>query len=93
MAVTLRKGGSAREQQKPATLAEAHEWVWRQRPRGYVEPQKQAAFHRECASVYSHVASIDKRHHHEASQCAGLEIRKARTIEDRLDPGLAGEDS
>lgn len=87
VSVTLRKGSSAREHQDlPVTLAEAHEWVWQQRPKGDVEPRERAAYHRKCASVYSRVASIDVRHQHEASQCAGLEIRKARDIEHELNP-------
>ena len=92
MSVTLRKGSSAGEQQNlPATLAEAHEWVWQQRPKGDVEPQERAAYHRECAAVYSRVASTDVQHQHEASQCAGWEIRKARDIEHELNPD--GDDS
>lgn len=94
MSVTLSQGDSARERQKtPATLAEAHDLLWRQRPAPGTDLRDVAEYHRHSAQVYSKVASVDLRHHHEALQCAGLEIRKARGIEHRLDPSLAeGED-
>jgi len=71
----------------PSTLAEAHEVLWRQRPVGYADPEKWAAYHRHCAEVYAQTAKVDLRHQHEAIQCAGLEMRKARDIEHQLNPG------
>jgi hypothetical protein len=77
----------------PATLADAHEVVWQQRPARDADPQVWVDFHRQSAQVYSKTASIDVRHRYEALQCAGMEIRKARDIEHRLNPELDGEDS
>jgi hypothetical protein len=74
--------------QQPVTLAEAEEMVWRLRPARDAEPSVWVAFHRRSATVYGQVADVDTRHRHEALQCAGLEIRKARTIEHRLNPDL-----
>ena len=70
----------------PSTLAEAHDVLWRQRPARGADLREVAAYHRHSAQVYSQVAQVDLRHKHEALQCAGLEIRKARGIEHRLDP-------
>jgi hypothetical protein len=49
------------------------------------------AFHRRCAQVYGQVAKVDVRHQHEATQYAGIEIRRAREIEHELDPSLDDE--
>ena len=68
----------------PSTLDEAHDVLWRQRPRRDADASEWIAFHRHSAEVYSRTAKVDLRHHHEATQCAGLEIRKARTLEDLL---------
>lgn len=72
--------------EQPSTLAEAHEVVWRRRPRRDADPLEWVAFHRHSAKVYSETAKVDLRHHHEATQYAGLELRRAREIEDRLNP-------
>jgi hypothetical protein len=42
------------------------------------------AFHRRSAEIYGAVAQVDDAHGHEAARYAGLEIRQAREIEDRL---------
>jgi hypothetical protein len=92
VSVKLPDGDSAREQQKtPRTLAEAHEALRRVRPAQDADPSEWVAFHRHSARVYGQVAKVDGRHQHEATRCAGLEIRQARDIEHRLDPGLDGE--
>ena len=80
-------------QQAPATLAEAHDVLWRQRPARGADLREWVAFHRHSAAVYAETAKVDLRHQHEATQCAGIEIRKARTIEEQLSPDLAGGDS
>lgn len=78
---------SARKQlDTPVTLADAHEVLWRQRPAKDADPLAWVEFHRNGAQVYSRVSEADPRHRYEALACAGLEIRKAREIEDRLDP-------
>ena len=77
----------------PATLAEAHDVLWRRRPAQGADVRAWAAFHRHSAEVYTRTAKVDQRYHHEAIQCAGIEIRKARAIEDQLDPSLRGDDS
>jgi hypothetical protein len=79
--------------QRPSTLVEAHDVLWRRRPARDADPLEWVAFHRHSAEVYAQTAKVDLRHQHEASQCAGIEIRKARDIEHRLDPGLDGDDS
>ena len=76
----------------PSTLAEAHEVLWRERPARGADLRELVAFHRRSAEVYSQVAQIDLRHKYEAQQCAGLEIRKARGFEERLDPSLVEGD-
>jgi hypothetical protein len=76
----------------PTTLAQAHDVLSRQRPAPGAGPREWVAFHRHSASVYSQTAAIDRRHHHEALQCAGLEIRKARDIEHQLDPQADDEE-
>jgi len=87
VSVSLSHGDSAPEQQNtPATLAEAHEVLWRQRPAQDAEPLVWVEFHRHSAEVYAQTAKVDLRHRYEATQCAGLEIRKARDIEHRLNP-------
>ena len=43
-----------------------------------------AAFHRRSAEIYGAVATVDLAHRHEAQCYAGLEIRRAREIEDEL---------
>jgi hypothetical protein len=90
----LSTGDSPRELgEAPATLAEAHEVLWRQRPARDADPSVWVDFHRHSAKVYAQTAKVDLRHQHEAAQCAGLEIRKARTIEDRLNPDLDSEEA
>jgi hypothetical protein len=68
----------------PATLTEAHDVLWRQRPAKDADPQEWVAFHRHSAQVYTQTSKVDVRHQHEAMQCAGLEIRKAHDIEHQL---------
>lgn len=72
--------------QQPSTLSEAHDVVWGMRPKSDADPLVWVAFHRRSADVYSRTAKIDLRHQHEATQYAGIEIRRAREIEDRLTP-------
>jgi DNA-binding IclR family transcriptional regulator len=76
-----------RVDQSPSTLQEAHELLWRARPRTDADPQEWAAFHRHCATVYAATAKVDPQHQYEATQCAGLEMRKARDIEHLLSVG------
>jgi hypothetical protein len=90
VSVTLSQGDSARDQQ---TLAEAHEVLWRQRPARDADPLVWAEFHRHSARVYAQAAEADPRHRHEALQCAAVEIRKARDVEHRLNPGLDDDDA
>lgn len=79
MAATLSNGGSPQDQwEVPATLYDAHEVLWRHRPARDADPLTWVEFHRHGATVYSEVAKVDLRHRHEATQCAGMEIRKAR---------------
>lgn len=92
------RGGTVRvvwpmrsEQQQPATLAEAHDVLWRRRPKRDANPLEWVAFHRHSAEVYAQTAKVDLRHQHEATQWAGAEIRRAREIEDELNPD--GDDS
>jgi hypothetical protein len=93
MSVALIDSGSTRKQQDPpATLAEAHDVLWRQRPARDAEPAEWVTFHRHSATVYAQTAEVDTRHRYEALQCAGMEIRKARDIEHRLNPGLEGDE-
>lgn len=73
--------------QPPSTLDEAHEVLSRAQPKRDADPLEWAAFHRHSAEVYASTAKVDLRHRHEATQCAGLEMRKARDIEHRLNPG------
>lgn len=75
----------------PSTLEEAHEVLLRARPQRDADPLEWVAFHRHSAEVYGATAKIDLRHQHEATQCAGIEIRRAREIEDRL--SLEGDDA
>jgi hypothetical protein len=77
----------------PSTLAEAHDVLWRERPAQGADLREWVVFHRHSAEVYTETAKVDQRHYHEAVQCAGIEIRKARAIEDQLDPTLRGDDS
>jgi hypothetical protein len=77
----------------PATLTEAHEVLRRQQPARDADPRDWAAFHRHSSAVYTQTAKVDLRHRYEATQCAGLEMRKARDIEHNLEPELDGEES
>ena len=87
MSVTRSQGDSVEKQANvPATLAQAHELLWQQRPAKDADPLMWVDFHRHSADVYSRVSAVDARHRHEALVCAGLEIRKAREIEHRLNP-------
>lgn len=65
--------------------------VSRQRPGLDADPSVWIAFHRRSADVYAWVAKVDGGHRGEASQCAVMEIRRAREIEYRLDPSLDDE--
>jgi hypothetical protein len=76
----------------PSTLAEAHDVLWRQRPEHEADPLVWAEFHRHSASVYAQTSKVDERHRYEALQCAGMEIRKARDIEHRLNPDSSADD-
>jgi hypothetical protein len=67
-------------------LTEAHDVLWRQRSARDADPLVWAEFHRHGATVYAQAAEVDLRHRHQALQCAGLEIRKARDIEHQLNP-------
>src|SRR5262245_30238730 len=87
VSTTLPPCDSARERQKiPTSLAEAHEVLWRQRPAWDAAPLVWVDFHRQAAKVYAETSAVDVRHKHEALACAGMEIRKARDIEHRLNP-------
>lgn len=77
-----------RQKVPPSSLFEAHEVLWRQRPSRDADPAEWIAFHRRSADVYAHTAKVDVRHRHEATQCAAIEIRRAREIEHRIDPAL-----
>jgi hypothetical protein len=93
MPCALTDEGSTRQQPDvPATLADAHEVLWRQRPARDADPSEWVAFHRYSATVYSQTATVDTRHKHESLHCAGIEIRKARDIEHQLNPNLDGDD-
>lgn len=93
MSAALTDSGSTRKRlTAPTTLADAHDALWRQRPARDADPSEWVAFHRYSANVYSQTAEVDARHRHEAFQCAGMEIRKARDIEHRLNPSLAGDE-
>ena len=70
---------------------EAHEAVSRLRPGLEADPSVWVAFHRRSAGVYASAARADGGHRGEASQCAVMEIRRAREIEYRLDPSLDDE--
>jgi hypothetical protein len=76
---------------QPRTLAEAHETLTCARPARDAEPSEWIAFHRRSAEVYAQTAKVDVRHRHEATACAGMEIRRAREIEHRVDPSLDDE--
>jgi hypothetical protein len=70
----------------PATLLEAEEVLWCQRPARDADPSAWVAFHRHCADVYARTSEVDTKHKYEALAYAGMEIRKARDIEHRLNP-------
>jgi hypothetical protein len=81
------RGSSAQEQSEtPATLLEAQEVLWRQRPARDADPLAWVEFHRHSATVYARTSEVDTRHKYEALAYAGMEIRKARDIEHRLNP-------
>lgn len=84
MSVTLPQEDTAWDQ--PATLADAHEELWHRRPAWDAEPRVWVEFHRYCARVYGQVSNVDVEHKSEALTCAGMEIRKARDTEHRLNP-------
>jgi hypothetical protein len=50
------------------------------------------AFHRHSAEVYARAAKVDLRNQREASQYAGMAIRRAREIEHRLNPQIDDEE-
>lgn len=79
----LSQGASAASR-PPATLAEAHEALWHQRPAPDADPLVWVGFHRHSAKVYAQL--VDVEHPREALMYAGMEIRKAREIEHRLNP-------
>ncbi|MFC4856767.1 AMED_5909 family protein [Actinophytocola glycyrrhizae] len=81
-----------RGDRQPRTLAEVHEMLIHARPARDAEPSEWITFHRSSADVYAQTAKVDVRHRHETTQYAGMEIRRAREIEHRLDPTL-DEDS
>lgn len=93
MSVTVSERGSPPEQHRTvATLPEAHELLLRQQPSEDAEPLAWVSFHRYSATVYSQTAAIDHLRRREALTRAGMEIRKARDIEHRLDPQLDDEE-
>ncbi len=75
----------------PSSLFDAQEVLWRLRPGRDADPVEWVAFHRHSAEVYARTAKVDVRHQHEATQYAGVEIRRAREIEHRIDPSLDDE--
>jgi hypothetical protein len=93
VSVILPENGSLPERQNgPTTLAEAHEALRCQRPERSADPREWVVFHRHSARVYSQTAEIDRQHRHEAFRCAGMEIRKARDIEHRINPQIDDEE-
>jgi len=93
MSAALTESGSTRKQQgASATLAEAHEALWRQRPAQDAAPLEWVAFHRHSAEVYARAAKVDLQNQHEATQYAGMAIRRAREIEHRLNPQIDDEE-
>jgi hypothetical protein len=83
--------GGRTQRTVPSSLIEAHEVLRRQRPARDADPLKWVALHRHSAEIYAATAKLDLRHRHEATQFAGIEIRRAREIEHRLDPSLEDE--
>jgi hypothetical protein len=67
-------------------LADAQEELWRERPASDADALVWVDYHRRCAKVYAQVSTVDVEHRSEALTCAGMEIRKARDIEYRLNP-------
>ncbi|MBB4903992.1 AMED_5909 family protein [Actinophytocola algeriensis] len=79
------------QQVAPLSLFEAHEALWQRRPSHDAAPAEWIAFHRRSAEVYAAAAKVDVPNRGEASQYAAFAIRRAREIEDRLDPALDDE--
>jgi hypothetical protein len=92
MSVALTESGSTRKQPNAPTLAEAHDALWRQRPAQDAAPLEWVAFHRHSAEVYARAAKVDLPNKHEATQYAGMAIRRAREIEHRLNPQIDDEE-
>ena len=80
--------GSRDQRSAPRSLTEAREVAGRGRPARDAGPVAWAAFHRRNATVYAEVAKVDTRHHHEASQYAAVELRRAREIEHLANPSV-----
>lgn len=68
----------------PQTLREAYDVLWHQNPDRTASPDEWLEFHRYCARVYTEVADIDRRHHHEALACVRMERHAAEQIAEHL---------
>lgn len=78
---------SAEHEPEPsATLADVHEVLWHRQPASDADRLVWVDFHRNNVNVYLDIAAVDVEHRHEAKMYAGMEMRKAREIEHRLNP-------
>lgn len=71
---------------QPHTLAEADEMLTRLQPAEDATLEVWGAFHRHAFEVFARTAQLDFVHRREARHRAGCELRRAREIEDLLDP-------
>lgn len=70
--------------EEPRTLAEVYELLRRQSPPQDAPLQKWHDFLRASARLYTEIADIDRRHHHEALACASTEQRAADEVAARI---------
>lgn len=81
------------------TLQQAHEVVAQRWPGRDASSAEWRAHHEYAASLYTHIAKVDRAHHHEALFWAGQEQEAAQAVAQTADspvaavPGEGGEDA
>ncbi|MGH3940137.1 MAG: AMED_5909 family protein [Pseudonocardiaceae bacterium] len=81
--------GTALKFSEVRTLKEAHDLAQRMQPKWDAPPSEWLAFRKRSVSLYTHVADVDRYHHHEAMYW----VRREQELADELVTKICAEKS
>lgn len=70
--------------EEPQSLREAQEWIDAHRPARDAPLRDWRDHFRASSELYTEIADIDRRHHHEALACARIEREAAEQLSPRI---------